>query len=169
MADASLVQKGVPSLILQDDLTRQLRSMAADAAQAPCQAVFDLNEFNELTSLEASFWLFDCLIWPNLIFWSCDHSPWLFYHSCLRCENHWTLRKTVGQPKAWGEFVSAGGFHNDTGPVNMAVALTLISVISSLTILDHLLIKLEVNCGLPTSPMWSWKSMLHAKNMWSTL
>lgn len=62
MADASLVQKGVPSLILQDDLTRQLRSMAADAAQAPCQAVFDLNELNELTSLEASFWLFDCLI-----------------------------------------------------------------------------------------------------------
>lgn len=55
MADASLVQKGVPSLILQDDLTRQLRSMAADAAQAPCQAVFDLNELNELTSLEASF------------------------------------------------------------------------------------------------------------------
>ena len=54
-ADASLVQKGVPSLILEDDLTRQLRSMAADAAQAPCQAVFDLNEFNELTGLEASF------------------------------------------------------------------------------------------------------------------
>lgn len=61
-ADASLVQKGVPSLILEDDLTRQLRSMAADAAQAPCQAVFDLNEFNELTGLEASFWLFDCSI-----------------------------------------------------------------------------------------------------------
>ena len=44
-ADASLVQMGVPSLILQDDLTRQLRSMATDAARAPCQAtVFDLNE-----------------------------------------------------------------------------------------------------------------------------
>ncbi len=94
---------------------------------------------------------FDCLIWPNLC-WSCDHSQWLFSHTCLRCENHWILRKTIGQPKAWGVFVSAAGFHNDTGPVNIAVAS----------------IKLEVNCGFPTSPMWSWKSMLHAK-MWITL
>lgn len=76
MADASLVQKGVPSLILQDDLTRQLRSMAADAAQAPCQAVFDLNEFNELTSLEASFWLF---VWFDQILFS---GPVTTRHGC---------------------------------------------------------------------------------------